>query len=545
MDKKGKITLGVLIISIILVSFFSLYSVLALGEDIKEYDSVNKIVTIKDSSGKVISDITLNTPLDYLVPRGYQKVAEFTIDNKIGSQQSSLVLEKLDFYDVNNRMQKFNRPFDYKYEKNLGLRTINDYETVCVDEESKNGTIFPDCSQVLTGTHQEEMFEWVGLNSLGEIPSGKIKIGIFTEVKKGDKVEWVPTFLGIEVDEWAEWTESLNVGLVSYYKLDETSGSIAVDSLDNNNLTNFNSVAIDQTGKIGPAYDFSGATNRYLEKTIPTGFINTDVSSSMWLNFVDADQWDTVWMLDDDEPVNRELYLHFNSTTELRMVTCDATGGCINSATSFSSFFGSYVHIATVSTATYNELWINGNLKNNQTGQWDRLPGLDNLTIGNYAYNARTRSPNGLIDEIGLWNRTLTASEISDLYNSGSGIPFSFPQNYTITFNLTDSGTGEQLDLDHPNDYYALSCDNGFNYSKVDDNPNVSINFGNGIIECTFSGLTTDSDSTDYFDETVNITADENKTVEIPMSRKDFLTQEEHDWLEAVYDCIIDGMGCA
>ena len=50
---------------------------------------------------------------------------------------------------------------------------------------------------------------------------------------------------------------------------------------------------------------------------------------------------------------------------------------------------------------------------------------------------------------------------------------------------------------------------------------------------------------TGYFDETVNIIADSNKTVQIPMSPTEGLTQEEHDWLEAVYLCVINGTGCA
>lgn len=36
-----------------------------------------------------------------------------------------------------------------------------------------------------------------------------------------------------------------------------------------------------------------------------------------------------------------------------------------------------------------------------------------------------------------------------------------------------------------------------------------------------------------------------NKTVQVPMSSSEGLTAEEHDWLEAVYKCVINGTGCA
>ena len=75
MDKRGKVILLTLVVSIAIVGIFSFYFVLAQSDNVKEYDSINKIVTIKDSSGGVISDITLNTPLNNFVPRGYQKVA--------------------------------------------------------------------------------------------------------------------------------------------------------------------------------------------------------------------------------------------------------------------------------------------------------------------------------------------------------------------------------------------------------------------------------------------------------------------------------------
>ena len=41
---------------------------------------------------------------------------------------------------------------------------------------------------------------------------------------------------------------------------------------------------------------------------------------------------------------------------------------------------------------------------------------------------------NGIIDEVGFWNRELTSSEVTDLYNSGAGlayplVPVSGPAN--------------------------------------------------------------------------------------------------------------------
>ncbi|MBI3558852.1 LamG domain-containing protein [Candidatus Gottesmanbacteria bacterium] len=46
-----------------------------------------------------------------------------------------------------------------------------------------------------------------------------------------------------------------------------------------------------------------------------------------------------------------------------------------------------------------------------------------------------------VIDEVGVWNRTLTAAEISSLYNSGSGLTCGSSPNYSLTVSKTGSGT--------------------------------------------------------------------------------------------------------
>lgn len=53
-----------------------------------------------------------------------------------------------------------------------------------------------------------------------------------------------------------------------------------------------------------------------------------------------------------------------------------------------------------------------------------------------------------------------------------------------------------------------------------------------------------DSEEHKYFSKTQNITVTQEETIEISMSREYYLTQEEHDWLEAIYKCEIQGIGC-
>ena len=155
-------------------------------DNTKSYNPDKKEVTITNALGlgSDIATIKLNTPLVYnVIDRGegiYQKVAEFEIDN-LDSDYSN-TLKDMDFYDVNNGMKKFDRAFKYKYKSITGTKIVNDYQTVCADEKGEQV-----CRNVVKGTHQEDVFEWVDLeeSKLNKLPKGEITIAIFTDVEAG------------------------------------------------------------------------------------------------------------------------------------------------------------------------------------------------------------------------------------------------------------------------------------------------------------------------------------------------------------------------
>ncbi len=218
MDKRGKTILKVSIVFLVLISL-SLYFVLALGENTKTYDSETKTITIKNGVTE-IAEIKLNTPLVYNVIRGKDRlVAEFTINN---FEDYSNVFNDMEFYDVSprddsgepkNNMKKFDRQFNYKYKTFYDIEVI-DYETVCEDVITENGTE-KSCHKNQISSHIEQRIKWNDFNEKAELPKGEITLGIFTDVLPNERVEWIPTMFGVEINEWAEWTESLNVNIVA------------------------------------------------------------------------------------------------------------------------------------------------------------------------------------------------------------------------------------------------------------------------------------------------------------------------------------------
>lgn len=81
-------------------------------------------------------------------------------------------------------------------------------------------------------------------------------------------------------------------------------------------------------------------------------------------------------------------------------------------------FFGCDVYNGTASLFYYNGTNTNNYTTTLNTGALDLYFGRDKFFAGG--------GFNGTFDEVGVWNRTLTAAEISDLYNGGAGRDYTY-----------------------------------------------------------------------------------------------------------------------
>lgn len=98
---------------------------------------------------------------------------------------------------------------------------------------------------------------------------------------------------------------------------------------------------------------------------------------------------------------------------------------------------------------------------------------------------------------------------------------------FNITFNVTSGETGQPID-----DLDNIICNyTGFSFNASDDeNPYGPYEFPPGGWWCKFIEET-------YFNKTIIFSANSDKNVSSSMSLAGKLTQEEHDWLEWLYDC--------
>lgn len=204
--------LTILILSIFLVSAVSAFEF----DNVKNYNQETKTATINNcnfwiggclSKGDKIADITLDSENVVFVEPGEDRlVAQFTINNFQNNYQGAI--KNMEFYNKNN-MKQISRDFNYKYAIYEDVK-VDDYKDVCDVKITNNNT--SSCENVKTGSHIESQISgWQSFDSLKDLPEGKITIGIFTDVKEGENVEWIPTLFGKRISEWASFVGAVKV----------------------------------------------------------------------------------------------------------------------------------------------------------------------------------------------------------------------------------------------------------------------------------------------------------------------------------------------
>lgn len=173
---KSKILVGVMILSILFLMNFASAELFQF-DNVKSYDAEKKEVTITNTFG-LGSDIlkaTLETPQINYVSAGYSKISQITITS---TKDYSNFMDNLKLYDMNDKNKEFNRDFDLKY---LELKEKG---------KDENGTM----------KYEEIWNDFNGNLKLGE----KITFGIFMNVTYGEHFDYIPSFAGVEINEWAE-----------------------------------------------------------------------------------------------------------------------------------------------------------------------------------------------------------------------------------------------------------------------------------------------------------------------------------------------------
>ncbi len=410
-------------------------------DNVKDYDEETKTITITNALGfgADIATVKLDSPLVmYVVPGKDRLVAEFTIDNLDDDYLD--VFKKMEFY--NKIEDTINVDFTYKV-KSISYVPVDIYETQCSKREIGNGSIEDyNCKRTLVKTIQKEEISWVPLGSQNLI-KGEIKtIGIFTDVKMGDYVEWIPTLYGVRIDEWAVWASSFDIENIAYYRFIDNGDDATTNAHDWVNFGQTHVPGIFSNGTNSSATTFRNQT------ATDFNFGNNNFSINFWANVTVSGNFQLFGTRTDNAAGWTILPLDDRWT-----YTTDG-----NHQTPIGSFIlHEWQMVTVIGNDTKIIIYVNGSLSAT-FGRGALEDSTIDFKIGKVV--AVSNGFTGTIDELSIWNRSLTSTEVSDLWNGGEGIQktlfditLNFPVNNfnnisnNLTFNCSTSGASGVLNL--------------------------------------------------------------------------------------------------
>jgi hypothetical protein len=220
---------------------------------------------------------------------------------------------------------------------------------------------------------------------------------------------------------------ALTDGIVSYYTFDSNISDVTPDSLGYQNGTL--SSAINITGKIGWAYNITKFSSSYISFGSPS---RTDFQSNAAFSF-------NIWLKVSSNTGQAICLINHNDGTGLG----DSALICFNVTipNALQSYNGViWYNISTnPGLSTIDNLWKMLTITFNGTHMKGYVNGLLNGTVsysytGGASYILKLGGWNsdsnynfaGGIDEFGIWNRSLNSSEITVLYNGGTGLTYPF-----------------------------------------------------------------------------------------------------------------------
>lgn len=332
---------------------------------------------------------------------------------------------------------------------------VNDYETQCIKGKELNGTNIQTCSNVLIGHHTEYETILTKYNLGDKVPAGVYTIKLEAERNSKRTIDWKIKTNGEWLNEWAIW--GADNGLVAYYSFDDASGTLIRDNVSKLfNGTLVNGLASPWLSgascKVGGCLNLSAPVDyAYFGTSDSDGFnawnnYGNNFALSFWLNQISyqdngiitksllkssPSSYGQFDLVGNNNPIfDGNLIMRINQSG----FTQNNTGIIPNNQWSF---------IVVQYNQSYLNFYVNGVLNRSDAVTLNVLPQDSPILLAIYYDDTYMKGyGNFSIDELGYWNRTLSQSEITELYNGGSGLGYgedtlkiNFPLNQSYYIN--------------------------------------------------------------------------------------------------------------
>jgi hypothetical protein len=190
-------------------------------------------------------------------------------------------------------------------------------------------------------------------------------------------------------------------------------------------------ISIDRFGNANSAYEFDGV-NDHIQVYHDSVFNFSQFSISCWINLDTMSNYLPGIISKCGANSNSGWYIFINSNKldSLAFQGAISTSNYFDASTS-PIMNNSWIHVVGTFAPNSQKIFINGVLQGNDTNSGVLANSTEDLFIGKKNGDGFW---SGHIDDIGIWDRTLSAGEIQDLYNSNGCIYID-----TVLLSVTDT----------------------------------------------------------------------------------------------------------
>jgi hypothetical protein len=231
---------------------------------------------------------------------------------------------------------------------------------------------------------------------------------------------------------------ALTTNLVSYWKMDEASGN-AADSVGSNTLTNTNSATF-IAGKINNAASTTSGTAQYFTITDASQVgldLSGDFTLAGWFWIADP-TIDSALITKTSGGSQQSYYMYTNQRGKIFVdISSDGTQTASSYHRQATNSIvlqpaKTWIYVAATFTLSTNTtvIYINAAVASSTESYGTGITGGIFNSTSPFRVSGDGVDPgwkyNGHIDEVAVWSRALTSSEITSLYNGGAGCQYSF-----------------------------------------------------------------------------------------------------------------------
>ena len=221
-------------------------------------------------------------------------------------------------------------------------------------------------------------------------------------------------------------TITLETNLQGWWELADDN-TWADSTTNNNDLTEAGTVTTN-TGIIGDGAEFTNTASQALYiASAPASFRDaTEMTISAWVNFDTLTANQTIVSIYNDSGNDRKFRIDYRILSDSIQFVVSPDGSNVKGYLPFQNLAistSTWYHLALVIENTTAECYINGNREAFHLDGTLHTPTTAEFTIGNET-STESLAVDGIVDQVGFWDRRLTIEEILYLYNNGSARSF-------------------------------------------------------------------------------------------------------------------------